>query len=160
MSKEVKTALIGAIATIIAAVISGVFLLRSISSQPPPSPTPPLEAPTSTPAVCFISGAVFNKDDNQPLPNVKVGYLRFTQNQSDYIILATAGPDGHFEADCSRVEQENFPFRLTVVGVPACPGSIFDTDVYIHKGERRSGINIFISVRFLASICPTPTSTT
>ena len=48
MSKEVKVALIGAAATLIAAIIGGIFLLRSVSGSPTVVPTATTNAPVTT----------------------------------------------------------------------------------------------------------------
>lgn len=48
MSKEVKVALIGAAATIIAAIIGGIFLLRSVSGTATVFPTATASAPASS----------------------------------------------------------------------------------------------------------------
>ena len=48
MSKEVKVALIGAAATIIAAIIGGIFLLRSVSGSTTVVPTATTSAPSTT----------------------------------------------------------------------------------------------------------------
>lgn len=63
MSKEVKVALIGAAATLIAAVISGVFLLRSVSGST-------AGAPTSVPSSTVITQPATGTQSSQvaPLP--------------------------------------------------------------------------------------------
>jgi len=64
MSKEVKVALIGAAATIIAAIIGGIFLLRSVSGSTAVVPT----ATTSGPATTMITPPTTETQSSQVTP--------------------------------------------------------------------------------------------
>lgn len=76
MSKEVKIALIGAAATILAAIISGIFLLRSISlnqsnsspaSNPPPITSNAVNTPVSNPVTSSTTITVTSSTPQQTL---------------------------------------------------------------------------------------------
>jgi hypothetical protein len=136
---------IGALIALLAAGGGIVALLNYINRPPSPGPTPP----EPTEVVCFISGTVYNRDDNQPLANISIAYF----GDGEYPILARTGPDGRFEVDCSRVPAGDFPLRLLLLGVvPGC-GMQFQTDVYVNQGTERSGVNIYVSKSAIEAGC-------
>ncbi len=93
-------AIIGAIATIIAAYLLIPPPVPPITPAPPPSPPGPSSIATS------ISGMVVNKDDDQGLANVVIIDIYSERT------LARTGPDGTFEADFSYFEEEDFPIGI------------------------------------------------
>jgi hypothetical protein len=121
-----------------------------------PTPQPTRSGPpTATPVVCSFAGSVTDKDTNQPLFNVEISYFRFTQDSTPYqhsirSHLATSGPDGRFEADCSQIERENFPLRLQLSRSNWC--STMQTDEYVQPGTRRTAINLFASDQTLSKL--------
>jgi hypothetical protein len=144
------------LAGIAASIIAGVAIWQLMRQPPaPPPPAPNLPAPTAdgpSPVVCHASGAVYDRDDSRPLGGIEVHYSRRTQDSSPSLDgarsrLATTGPDGRFSADCSSVEAENFPLRLELVA--SSWRGRFQTDEYIPRGERRTGINIYVAERLL-----------
>jgi hypothetical protein len=124
----------------------GIVALLGYINQPPPAPTP---------VVCSLSGTIYNNDNNQSLPNIQVSYFRITQDPSDYTHgvrsqLATTDTNGHFDADCSAVEPENFPLRLQLFGSGWC--SIYQTNEYVQLGQRRTNINLYVSEHTLKNL--------
>jgi hypothetical protein len=101
---------------------------------------------------CYLTGTVYNREDNQPLPDAAIGYVRGDAGGFVYD-LARSDPDGHFEADCSQIELTHFPLRLFVTGVPSGCDAVAQSDQYIYKMEKRSGINIFVSKSALETMC-------
>lgn len=69
MSNQVKVALIGAAATIIAAIITGIFLLRSVSGPPTVVPTATTSASSST---TMITPPATETQSSQVTPPVDV----------------------------------------------------------------------------------------
>lgn len=57
--------------------------------------------------------------------------------------LATTGADGRFSADCSSVEDDNFPLRIELSSRNW--NAQFQTSEYVRKGEVREGVNIYVS---------------
>lgn len=142
--------LVGIAAGIIAAV--AMWQLVRQPPAPPPAATDANPEPAAAAVVCYAAGAVYDQDGSRPLGGVEVHYSRRTQDSSESndggrSRLATTGPDGRFSADCSSVEAENFPLRLELVA--ASWRGRFQTDEYIPRGERRTGINIYVAERLL-----------
>jgi hypothetical protein len=97
--------------------------------------------------VTRISGRVLNQDNNQPLANVDVGYFRITKDPTEYSHdirshLATTAPDGSFEADCSTIEAENFPLRLTLKD-SSWGNATVELNEYVSRGATKTGINLY-----------------
>ena len=153
-----KKWLAGIAATVIASVLIW-WLTEGVRTRPD-SPSPASSEPSSSltspiKEECHITGSVYNRDNNQPLANVDVGYFRFTQDKNSYIHgvksrLATTNVDGSFEADCSQIEAENFPLRLQVTSRNW--QSTFQTNEYIQRGTGRAGINIYVSDGLLRTL--------
>lgn len=152
--------LIGVVISLFAAGSGIVALLNYFGTSPQKpqgnfssSNTTPDKFPTPSP-YCHIAGKVYNRDNNQPLPNVEVGYFRITQDKTDYAHdvksrLATTDVDGSFEADCSKIEDENFPLRLQLSSQNW--QTVFQTNEYVQRGTR-SGINLYVSDSVLRNI--------
>ncbi len=96
---------------------------------------------------CDVTGIVYNRDDNQPIANVAIG---FTYGGP---ILGYTNPNGQFEINCKEATFEQFPLRLQVYGVvPGC-GVSFTSDEYIEIGEQRYNINIYVSKSTVEFAC-------
>lgn len=149
--------LIGIVVAVLAAGSGIVALLNYLNPRQPPATAIP--RPTATAVVCFISGTIFNSDDNQPLSNVQVSYLRITQDNNEDTHrarskLTTTDIHGHFEADCSSVERENFPLRLRLSRQGWC-SEYYVTNEYVDLGKARTAINLFVSDKQnRTALCP------
>jgi hypothetical protein len=102
----------------------------------------------ATAVVCHIAGQVYT-DNNKPVPNVEIRYVRTTttgetQDQTNARSrLATTNTNGGFDADCSFVEPGNFPLRL-VLSSPNWSQAV-TTDEYVNLGQQRNQINMYVS---------------
>lgn len=145
--------LVGVIISLLAAG-SGIVALLVYFKSPPQKPSEPQKPPISNNASnntvepCYISGTIYSKNSNQPLPNVEVGYYRLTKDQNEYIHdvkshLANTDSAGKFEADCSKIEAENFPLRI-VLSIPNSQVTSYQTNEYIQRGTRKSGLNLYV----------------
>jgi hypothetical protein len=132
-----------------ATVISAVIIWHITSGGAPSPPPPPYEPPTAPITLtCRIAGTVYDRDTNRPLSGVEVRYVRTTQDPNQWVHgvrsrLATTGADGNFSADCSSVEDENFPLRMVLTSHNWKVQ--FQTDEYIRKSDVREGVNIYVS---------------
>jgi hypothetical protein len=129
----------------------GIVALLNYFNPPAPPPVTEPPPPTLTPMVCFLSGKIYDQETNQPLSNVDVSYVRFTQDINDFTHgvrshLATTNPEGYFEADCSWVEAENFPLRLELHRRQWHYTE--QTNEYIELGETRTGIVFYVPDSF------------
>lgn len=140
------------IAGIIAGVITGVliwWLTEKKHDDLPIVQQPTVKTDTMAAVICHIEGKVINKDNNQPLANVRVSYFRHTIDKTDYshklkARLATTDVDGKFIADCSKIEDENFPLRLHLQHEDWGALNVV-TDEYVQKNEVKNHINIYVS---------------
>jgi hypothetical protein len=146
------------IAGIAATVISAVIIWHITSDGAPSPPPPPSEARNpAAPAIlaCRISGTIYDRGTNRPLPEIEVGYVRTTQDPGQWVRgvrsrLATTGADGRFSADCSSVEDDNFPLRIELSSRNW--SAQLQTSEYVRKGEVREDVNIYVSDGTLRSL--------
>ena len=137
-----RSIIIAAIITATATIIAAYLLM----SQPVPmTPTPPPSPPGPSSIATSISGMVVNKDDDQGLANVAIidTYSRRT--------LATTGPDGTFEADCSYFEEEDFPIRIELAR-GNWRGATHQTNEYLQYGQTRRNVYIYVSDQMMQDI--------
>ncbi len=148
---------LAAIAVALLAEGSGLVVLFNHINSPIPPRALAAQPPTATPVVCYITGKVYDKETRLPLAGIEVSYLRLTEDGDEYLHharshLATTASDGHFEADCSRIEPENFPLRLTL----SLPGwhFVYQTDEYIKRSEIRRGLKLYVRGSYLQTPSP------
>lgn len=153
--EEIMKAVIKWISGIVAGVLTGVLIWQF--TQPKPNGGGAQQG-GENPVVkeCSVSGTVYNRDNNNPLPGIEIRYPRRTPDPDQYLHnvrsrLATTGDDGKFSFDCSSIEKENFPLRIELNN-RNWRGITHQTDEYIQQDTKRNDINIYVSDQTLRSI--------
>ncbi|MBX3086252.1 MAG: hypothetical protein KF716_31740 [Anaerolineae bacterium] len=149
---------VGSIISLLAAgsgIVALLTYLGARSTPTPPTARPPTAQPTAV--VCSVSGHVYDKDTNRPLPNIEVRYHRFTtQGETAYqqrirSYLATTDINGSFSAQCSTVEKGNFPLRLELSSA-AWHVTTHVTDVYVARGQKTTNVNLYVPDKLLRNL--------
>ena len=104
MSKEMKIALIGAAAIVLAAIISGIFLLRSTA----PGPTPTVNQATPTPTTDQVQGAT-----PPPTQTAQPTYSDIRGTYSLYYQRSGTGPIFGATLQITQQNHQNFQGSLT-----------------------------------------------
>lgn len=97
---------------------------------------------------CSIAGKVFDEENNQPLPGVQIGLLKYEEGakmKSSKEVkrwAATTGPDGSFKVECKDIADSLFPLRITLWRPDW--GARHLTHEKVDLRDTRTGINISI----------------
>lgn len=99
---------------------------------------------------CFVSGIVYNRDDNQPIAQA---VILVNGTGAKDIVLTYTDPKGRFEASCTKIKYEDYPLRLNVGGiVPGC-GIVYSTDTYINVDQRVENLVIYVTKSTVEFAC-------
>jgi hypothetical protein len=102
---------------------------------------------------CYISGVVYNRDDNQPIANVAIVYIAADGSGYGDNVLAYTDPGGRFETTCPKISYQHYPIRLSVAGiVPGC-GVNYQTENYVHIDERKENLVIYVTKSTVELAC-------
>lgn len=102
---------------------------------------------------CFISGIVYNRDDNQPISQAAILYFAADGSGTGDIVLAYTDPNGRFETTCPNINYQHYPLRLSIGGiVPGC-GVAYQTDTYVDVDEHLDNLVIYVTKSTVEFAC-------
>lgn len=99
--------------------------------------------------VCSVTGTVYNSDDDQGFPDIRVGQVppgtTFTEEEV-FEYATSTGPDGGFQFDCTSISENSFP-RVIALESDGWGGCLHTTQYEISVNDRQRNVNLYVSQR-------------